>query len=158
MIGLHSVRSVLTRYYISHDTRGRHHIGDDSRQPRLRKQPVYIAHSSQSVGELEMDLGASVAHIYIWWLDSLICRNEKWHSLGHKCQTIYTCFVPAWAHFITQPSLDRTRCAYGLGSNPLLEIFRSTIREGAPFWERTTPGQKCCHSDIKQTFSFLLAS
>ena len=64
-IDLHSVRSVLTRDYMSRDTRGRHHIGDDSRQPRLRKQPVYIAHSSQSVSELEMDLGASVAHIYI---------------------------------------------------------------------------------------------
>ena len=92
-----------------------------------------MAHSSQNGGELEMDLGASVAHIYIWWLDSLIFKNGKSHSLKQERQAMDTCLVPTGTHFMAQPSLDRTRCTYGFESDPLLGISRSKIIEGSPF-------------------------
>ena len=90
-----------------------------------------------------MDLGASVAHIYIWWLDGLVFKNEKLHYSKQERRAVDTCLVPAKTHFMTQPSIDRTCCAYGFESDPLLGIFHSTIIEGAPFWDGTTHGQKC---------------
>ena len=50
-----------------------------------------------------MDLGASVVHIYIWWLDSLAFKNEKLHSFKQERQAMDTCHVPAGTYFMAQP-------------------------------------------------------